>query len=400
MNKDIQIDGYKLASRLDRVRDTWGGVAMLVKEHIPFDERIDLRNDNLEAIWIEITYPNSSPILVATIFRPPKSPVLWYEHFIDMCENAYCEEKEVIIMSDINIDFLKPNSIPKQWVDIIESYNLTQLIKVPTRVTNSSKTCIDHIYFTNPEHVRATKVATISISDHFPVCYSRSRNSVTRIHKHSSIKYRSYKNFNQSAFLEDLTLVPWNVFESFDDPNDALDCWEKLFLEVVEKHPPLKKRRVKKPKQPEWLTEEMLKAMNTRDKFAQLNDDRNRKLWRNKANNLVRNGKTTYYRQLIENNIGNSKKLWNLIRDLAPEESKTTPTTLKDGGVTLFNQQDICDSFNEFFAQIGNAIAACLPNSRNDTSDVLADFINKHIEVNSTFNIPKVSIDFVREELN
>jgi hypothetical protein len=31
---------------------------------------------------------------------------------------------------------------------------------------------------------------------------------------------------------------------------------------------------------------------------------------------------------------------------------------------------------------------------------VLADFINKHIEVNSTFNIPKVSIDFVREELN
>ncbi|CAB4027323.1 Hypothetical predicted protein [Paramuricea clavata] len=168
INKDIQIDGYKLASRLDRVSDTWGGVAMLVKENIPFDERIDLRHDNLEAIWIEITYPNSSPILVATIYRPPKAPVLWYEHFIDMCENAYCEGKEIIIMGDIKIDFLKPNSIPKQWVDIMESYNLTQLIKVPTRVTNSSKTCIDHIYVTNPEHVRATKVATISISDHFP----------------------------------------------------------------------------------------------------------------------------------------------------------------------------------------------------------------------------------------
>ncbi|CAB4011779.1 Hypothetical predicted protein [Paramuricea clavata] len=53
MNKDIQIDGYKLASRFDRVSDTWGGVAMLVKENIPFDERIDLRHDNLETIWIE-----------------------------------------------------------------------------------------------------------------------------------------------------------------------------------------------------------------------------------------------------------------------------------------------------------------------------------------------------------
>jgi hypothetical protein len=50
MNKDIQIDGYKLTARLDRVSDTWGGVAMLVKENIPFDERIDLRHDNLEAI--------------------------------------------------------------------------------------------------------------------------------------------------------------------------------------------------------------------------------------------------------------------------------------------------------------------------------------------------------------
>jgi hypothetical protein len=144
----------------------------------------------------------------------------------------------------------------------------------------------------------------------------------------------------------------------------------------------------------------MLKAMNAKDKFAQLNDDRNRKLWRNKANNLVGNGKTTYYKQLIESNIGNSKKLWNLIRDLAPEESKTTSTTLKDGDVTLSNPQDICDSFNEFFAKIGNEIAASLPNSRNKTSDVLADFINKHIEVNSIFNIAKVSIDFVREELN
>ena len=102
--------------------------------------------------------------------------------------------------------------------------------------------------------------------------------------------------------------MPWNVCESFEDPNDALGCWEKLFLEVVEKHAPLKGRRVKKPKQLEWLTEEMLIAMNSRNKFAQLNDDQNRKHWRNKSNNLVRNGKTMYYKQLIESNIGNSKK--------------------------------------------------------------------------------------------
>ena len=101
-----------------------GGVAMLVKQNLPFDERKDLQKD-LEAIWIEVTYPNSSSMLVATIYRPPKSTVLWYEHFIEMCEIAYSEGKEMVIMGDFNIDFLKPNSIPKQWIDIMESYDLT-----------------------------------------------------------------------------------------------------------------------------------------------------------------------------------------------------------------------------------------------------------------------------------
>ena len=80
-----------------------------------------------------------------------------------------------------------------------------------------------------------------------------------------------------------------------------------------------------------------------------------------------------------------------------PEKTKTSPTTLKDGDVILSNPQDICDSFNEFFAQIGNTIADYLPDFRNETSDVL-EYL--HINVNSTFDIPEVSTNFVKEELS
>ncbi len=41
-----------------------------------------------------------------------------------------------------------------------------------------------------------------------------------------------------------------------------------------------------------------------------------------------------------------------------------------------------------------------LLDSQNRTSDVLADFINKHVDVNSIFDIPKVTIEFMREELD
>ena len=65
-----------------------------------------------------------------------------------------------------------------------------------------------------------------------------------------------------------------------------------------------------------------------------------------------------------------------------PEKTKTSPTTLKDGDVILSNPQDICDSFNEFFAQIGNTIADYLPDFRNETSDVL-----EYLHINVNFKI-------------
>ncbi len=88
---------------------------MYVNESLPCDECDDLRHKDLEAIWIQITYPSSPPILVATVYRPTDSPVKWYGNFIEMCDKAYAEEKEMILMGDIYLDFLKPQHLPKKW---------------------------------------------------------------------------------------------------------------------------------------------------------------------------------------------------------------------------------------------------------------------------------------------
>ncbi len=60
--------------------------------------------------------------------------------------------------------------------------------------------------------------------------------------KHTVIKYGSYKNFNKETFLEDLNTTPWLICDIFDNPNDALDCWRYLFMEVVDRHAPLMER--------------------------------------------------------------------------------------------------------------------------------------------------------------
>ena len=60
------------------------------------------------------------------------------------------------------------------------------------------------------------------------------------------------KNFNEQKFREDLKEVTWHVLDIFDDLNDALSAWSSLFMDIVENHAPMRSRRVKHPKQPDW----------------------------------------------------------------------------------------------------------------------------------------------------
>jgi len=49
-----------------------------------------------------------------------------------------------------------------------------------------------------------------------------------------------------------------------DDPNEMRDVWKSLFLEVVNKPSPIRKRKVKSKSSP-WITVELRQKMRKRD---------------------------------------------------------------------------------------------------------------------------------------
>ena len=57
---------------------------------------------------------------------------------------------EFLLMGDINID-LKAHTNNK-WLNLINLFDLTQLVTEPTRVTETTDTLIDHVYTTHPEN--------------------------------------------------------------------------------------------------------------------------------------------------------------------------------------------------------------------------------------------------------
>ena len=47
-------------------------------------------------------------------------------------------------------------------------------------------------------------------------------------------------HFDEAYFINNLQAVPWDLIKLFDDPDDILEAWTDLFLEVVDKHIPIK----------------------------------------------------------------------------------------------------------------------------------------------------------------
>ena len=161
----------------------------------------------------------------------------------------------------------------------MEPFGLTQLVSEATRVTNDSRTLIDHIYSNCPENINSINEPEIGLSDHFPKFFTRKMHVHPPKTNHYTISHRKFRNFDESKFIEDLQSVPWDTIKLFDDTDDILEAWSDLFLQVVDKHVPIKQLRVKHKNQPQWMSPEILDAIKCRDRHKSLGNDDEYKVW-------------------------------------------------------------------------------------------------------------------------
>ena len=159
-------------------------------------------------------------------------------------------------------------------------------------------------------------VSTASISVHSPIFCIWSFKLPRRLSKgHSSIEYRPFKNFNVDIFLFDLSTMPFHGVFNYNDPSEALAFWYDAFLPVVNKHAPLRRKRVKHPKLPPWLTKDIIQAMVLRDKLKRDKLSDLYKKQRNKVSTLVRIAKKNYFNKLITDSR-DTVTIWRAVNEI------------------------------------------------------------------------------------
>jgi len=387
-NVNFDLPGYnKLMSKQRSNNVQGGGVAIYVKEgikctvsreHSIFTDRI------FESIFVDLCFPHNYKCTVGAIYRPTAhpnlTPTVVFETFMDIFSNLLnsltnsCSN--LFILGDFNLDVANytTNHRVSEYVDLLFSYGLLQIVTQPTRCTSNSASIIDHIITGTNQSCFRTAIITSKISDHFPiVTFIDATNKSIRSNTRT---FRDYSEINMNNFRQALSETRWNLVRDAPDVQTSYNSFSDIFNNLFYLHFPLKTTKLKlnTHKLEPWFTNGLL--ISRKQKFIlsaahSKNPSPFNKLiytnYRNMYNKTLRAAKKLYFDIEFKKCRSNLKRTWDLIRCAlnTQNNSKDVISELNINGTSVSDPKLIADNLNEFFINAPQRIAEEIPQTIN-----------------------------------
>ena len=143
--------------------------------------------------------------------------------------------------------------------DSCDIFCLKNLVKKPTCFSKTFKPTLIDLILTNQDK-KCGKICNFDcgLSD----CHNVIAIEVKYERPNSRLKYskcRSFKNFDEQNLLCDLDNINWDI-DPNSDINSQYENFNKLFLEIADKHAPFKERIIK-PKQVPYMNKAFRSAV-------------------------------------------------------------------------------------------------------------------------------------------
>ena len=351
----ITLPGYRLF-RKDRTHADRGGVCIYIKDNIPA-KKINLKYQDLapELLCIEGEI-NKTKVLVGVLYKPPKVKYDILENVLEELAFLTTKYEHTILMGDFNINMLQKDKPAYRYLlnAFIQPLQLTQLIKDPTFNKEKSESLLDLMLVTSPNNVKISGVVDfLGVNQHCLIymAYGLQRSKT----KPQYIKRRDFRNFNEEQFCTDMENAPWgNIYSAEENEIDLqVNFLENIFTGIIEKNAPMRVIKIRKPKPTQWINDEIIQAMDNRDKYkAKYNKYKDPKIFeiykqlKNEVNYMVRRAKIKDFNERVNSKVNNAKLFHMAIKYCSVVDSKK-----KDFGDVNLDPEKL----NNYFTTHNNA---------------------------------------------
>ena len=242
----LHINGFHDPIRRDRNRHG-GGCMVYISKNLTFKQYDNLQSDHFEHIWVDIRV-NNKTYSINALYRPPNESADDHSLFLNESEKILKsmlnhKSDNFILASDMNFGniYSKVPSLPAKPLDfsapeLFESYSLSQIIDIPTRITFDTTSLIDLIFCQNTENIQCQGTLP-KIADHdgtfvsFHCTLDRPKPKTKTI--------LDFKNVDEVALIKHLKEIDFNievlskpVFHQAQIMSKILNCALNKFVPV------------------------------------------------------------------------------------------------------------------------------------------------------------------------
>ena len=362
-----------------RKNKSGGGVAIFLRDGIPYKQRTDLSvfNEYCESCFIEIeksVFGHERNVVVGVFYRPPYNDIQCFIDVVkDICDKLRNENKLCYLLGDYNINLLNvdTHTSTADFNDTMFSNGFIPLITRPTRVTQSTATLIDNIFTNQLAEIHNNFLQGILltyISDHYPIfCVN---NTIKKETVTATISRRNLCKRNKNKFLHTMSDVDWSDIFLASDTQAAFTIFYRKLIQIHALCFPLetisKRYNTIKP----WLSQVLRDSIEKKNKLyiksikhKCLHNETVYKNYRNHLKKLLKVAEKKYYSDLISKYKSDSKKVWSIKKTVINKNKKNQlqkEFKLGDGSLTT-DMKLICNKFNEFFINVGPSLSTKIP---------------------------------------
>ena len=179
--------------------------------------------------------------------------------------------------------------------------------------------------------------------------------------------------YDKALFRKDILQVDWEaiLIPLSDNPADMAATFQEVFESILDLHAPLRRKRVRNEFAP-WLTPSLRNLMFERGRLK-VQAGKSPEIWsaykrkRNQVTNEMHISIGDYYHGLIDENIGDPKKMWRTINKVLDKNVNTLSlSSLEIDDKYLTRERDVLEAMKNHFVSVGPKLVEKIVSKQGD----------------------------------